>query len=223
MRAEHIETVIVGGGQAGLATGYHLARRGAPVRDPGGERADRRLVAQALGFASPVHTGALQRAAGPALSRRRRGRFPARTTSPTTWRTTRPRSSSRSGPVSAWTASRGREAATRSRPGIAGSPPTASSWRRARTSDQGCPPSPPSSIRASCSCIPASTGLERSFRTAASSSWAPRTRAPRSRSRWPANTTPGCREGTRDRSLSALGAGGIGSACRWSGSWRRTC
>jgi len=27
---ERFETVIVGGGQAGLATGYHLARRGRP-------------------------------------------------------------------------------------------------------------------------------------------------------------------------------------------------
>ena len=27
MTTERIETVIVGGGQAGLATGYHLARR----------------------------------------------------------------------------------------------------------------------------------------------------------------------------------------------------
>jgi putative flavoprotein involved in K+ transport len=26
--AEHVETVIVGGGQAGLSVGYHLARRG---------------------------------------------------------------------------------------------------------------------------------------------------------------------------------------------------
>ena len=30
MDVEHVETVIVGGGQAGLATGYHLARRGLP-------------------------------------------------------------------------------------------------------------------------------------------------------------------------------------------------
>ena len=27
---EHLETVIVGGGQAGLAVGYHLATRGLP-------------------------------------------------------------------------------------------------------------------------------------------------------------------------------------------------
>ena len=30
VRSEHVETVIIGGGQAGLATGYHLARRGLP-------------------------------------------------------------------------------------------------------------------------------------------------------------------------------------------------
>ncbi len=28
--AEHVETVIIGGGQAGLSTGYHLATRGLP-------------------------------------------------------------------------------------------------------------------------------------------------------------------------------------------------
>ena len=27
---EHFETVIIGGGQAGLSTGYHLARQGRP-------------------------------------------------------------------------------------------------------------------------------------------------------------------------------------------------
>ena len=30
MTATHIETVIIGAGQAGLATGYHLKRRGRP-------------------------------------------------------------------------------------------------------------------------------------------------------------------------------------------------
>ena len=28
--AERVETVIIGGGQAGLATGFHLRRRGRP-------------------------------------------------------------------------------------------------------------------------------------------------------------------------------------------------
>ena len=28
MRTEHIETVVIGAGQAGLATAYHLKRRG---------------------------------------------------------------------------------------------------------------------------------------------------------------------------------------------------
>jgi putative flavoprotein involved in K+ transport len=38
MHTEHIETVIVGAGQAGLATGYHLQRRGRPFVILDGER-----------------------------------------------------------------------------------------------------------------------------------------------------------------------------------------
>jgi putative flavoprotein involved in K+ transport len=30
MRSEYVQTIVIGGGQAGLATGYHLARRGLP-------------------------------------------------------------------------------------------------------------------------------------------------------------------------------------------------
>ena len=30
MESQHIETVVIGGGQAGLSVGYHLARRGRP-------------------------------------------------------------------------------------------------------------------------------------------------------------------------------------------------
>src|SRR5688572_20624323 len=30
MRTERVETVVIGGGQAGLATGYHLAKQGRP-------------------------------------------------------------------------------------------------------------------------------------------------------------------------------------------------
>ena len=29
-QTEHIQTIVIGGGQAGLSTGYHLARRGLP-------------------------------------------------------------------------------------------------------------------------------------------------------------------------------------------------
>jgi putative flavoprotein involved in K+ transport len=33
----HSETVVIGGGQAGLAVGYHLARRGRPGGLPPGQ------------------------------------------------------------------------------------------------------------------------------------------------------------------------------------------
>jgi putative flavoprotein involved in K+ transport len=33
MNTQCIETLIIGAGQAGLSTGYHLRRRGAPVAD----------------------------------------------------------------------------------------------------------------------------------------------------------------------------------------------
>ena len=62
--AERYETVIIGGGQAGLATGYHLAKARPVVRDPRGGPADRRRLAQALGLTAPVHTGPPRRAAG---------------------------------------------------------------------------------------------------------------------------------------------------------------
>ena len=38
---ERVNTVVVGGGQAGLSVGYHLKRVGCAVRDPGRQRADR--------------------------------------------------------------------------------------------------------------------------------------------------------------------------------------
>ena len=64
---ERFETVIIGGGQAGLATGYHLQETGQVLRHPRRGRASRRLVAEALAVAAPVLTGALRRAAGHAF------------------------------------------------------------------------------------------------------------------------------------------------------------
>ena len=67
MDSERFETVVVGGGQAGLAAGYHLARRGRPFRDPRRRPARGRPLARALGLAAPVHPGRLQRSAGHGL------------------------------------------------------------------------------------------------------------------------------------------------------------
>ena len=68
-QAERFETVIVGGGQAGLATGYHLAKPRPLLRDPGRKRADRGPLAPALGFAEAVLTREVRRAPGHALPR----------------------------------------------------------------------------------------------------------------------------------------------------------
>ena len=55
--SERVTVVVIGGGQAGLV-GRLLPRAARPVvRDPGGEPAHRRLVAQAVGLAAPVHAG----------------------------------------------------------------------------------------------------------------------------------------------------------------------
>ncbi len=86
---ERIETVIVGGGQAGLAVGYHLARRGRPfvILDANDQR--RRLLAEAVGLAPRVHPGPPRRAAGHAVPRAGPLASPPRTRWPTTWRPTR--------------------------------------------------------------------------------------------------------------------------------------
>ena len=54
---EHFETVIIGGGQAGLAVGYHLRSQEREFVILDGKRACWRFVAQALALASAVHPG----------------------------------------------------------------------------------------------------------------------------------------------------------------------
>ena len=67
MNTQHIETLIIGAGQAGLSTGYHLRRRGRPFLIVDGERAGRRQLAAAVGHAAAVHAGEVRRAARPAV------------------------------------------------------------------------------------------------------------------------------------------------------------
>src|SRR5690242_16658162 len=62
MRTEHVETVIIGAGQAGLATGYHLQRRGIPfvILDAAGRVGDNwRRQWDSLKLYSPAHVDGL--------------------------------------------------------------------------------------------------------------------------------------------------------------------
>ena len=185
--AERVETIVVGGGQAGLSVGYHLARRGLPFVILEAGDADRRRVAHALGLAAPVHARPLRRPGRDAVPRAAPLRSRARTRWPTTSRRTRRASSCRSGPACASTALSRNGTRLRGRGG-----------RRRFEADNvvvaiGELPAPAragvrraSSTRASCSCTPASTATRRSSGTAACWSSAPATPAPRSRSSWPA-------------------------------------
>ena len=61
-RRERFDVIVIGAGQAGLSVGYHLAQHGLRFVILDANERDRRLVAQALGLAAPVHAGALRRA-----------------------------------------------------------------------------------------------------------------------------------------------------------------
>src|SRR5215217_861343 len=104
--AEHIEIVVIGGGQAGLSVGHHLARRGQPFLILDGHRRS----------ATPGATAGTRFACSPrpatarwrgCRSRLRATRSRPRTRWPTTWRPTQPSLGSRLRPASAWTGSGG--------------------------------------------------------------------------------------------------------------------
>jgi putative flavoprotein involved in K+ transport len=59
---EHIETVIIGAGQAGLSTGYHLKRRGRPFVILDGNARVGDNWRQQWGHAASLHPGEVQRA-----------------------------------------------------------------------------------------------------------------------------------------------------------------
>ena len=159
MDTQHIETLIIGAGQAGLSTGYHLQRRGRPF-------AHRRHEARVgdnwrrhwdtLRLFTPAEYDGLPGLPFPAPA----GTARTRTRSATSWNGTRCASTFRCVPAPGWNASRrGRTAGTsrrsatrRSAATTWSSPPAPSDARRT------CPPSPPSSTPRSGSCTPASTG-----------------------------------------------------------------
>ena len=66
-RTEHLETVVIGAGQAGLSVGHHLAKRGRPFVILDEQRARRRQLAPPLGLAAPVQPRAARRPAGMAF------------------------------------------------------------------------------------------------------------------------------------------------------------
>ena len=104
---ERVETVIVGGGQAGLATGYFL-QRGRPSRDPGRPRAGRRRVADALGLAAALHVRRGTTACPASASPHPGGPSRRRTRWRTTWRRMPNGSGSTSGPAATCRRSPGR-------------------------------------------------------------------------------------------------------------------
>ena len=63
MEAEYYETIVIGGGQAGLTAGYYLARQGREFLILDGERQRRRRLAQAVGLAAALHAREVQPAA----------------------------------------------------------------------------------------------------------------------------------------------------------------
>ena len=108
---ERCETVIIGGGQAGLATGYHLARRDRPfvILDANRRVGDAwRNRWDSLHLFTPARYNGLPgwRSPGPP------GATPARTRSPTTCRRTPHGSLFRSASDSPWTACPPRAAGT---------------------------------------------------------------------------------------------------------------
>ena len=72
MDSDQYDVVVIGGGQAGLAIGYHLARQGSrfAILDAAAARAD--AWRSRWDSLAALHPGALQQPAGAGLSRRPR-------------------------------------------------------------------------------------------------------------------------------------------------------
>ena len=178
------ETIVIGGGQAGLSVGYHLKQQGRPfvILDANEQIGDswRTRTWDSLRLFTPARYDGLPGMAFPAPGwsfpdGARDGRLPRGLRG-----ALRPAGADRHARDSP---GEGRRPVRRRVRRAAASRPTASSSRRASTASRRCRTLPPSSTRASCSCTPASTAILPSCAPAACSSSAPGTPAPTSRSR----------------------------------------
>ena len=103
MNTQYIETLIIGAGQAGLSTGYHLRRRGRPLLIVDANAPHRRQLAAAVGHPAALHAGEVRQAARAAVPGGPLALPAARTRSATTWNGTRCTSTFRCGPAPGWT------------------------------------------------------------------------------------------------------------------------
>ena len=185
---EQFDTVVLGGGQAGLATGYHLKRQGASfvILDGSDQVGDSwRGRWPSLRLYTPARYDALPGMAFPA----RGSSFQARTRWRTTSRRMRPGSSCRFAAVSTSMGSPRARIATWLRRARGDSRPITSSSRPGSCRTRSSPTSPRSSIRRSPSSTRVTTEARLSCRRAPSSWSAPRIQAATSLSRSPASTT----------------------------------
>ena len=219
---QQLETVIVGAGQAGLAAGYHLKKRGRPflILDANERVGDAwRNRWDSLRLFTPARTTDCRACVFPrAGGRSHEGRDGA-----TTSRRTRRGSScpfARASPSSASPSDGERFVVSRRRHG---SRPTTWSSRRVRTGSRRFPRSLASSTRASRSCTPASTAIRRSCARAGVLVVGRATPEPRSPSSSRERTRSGRPASREARSRSATGASGAARRCRSSGSSATTC
>ena len=75
---QHVETLIIGAGQAGLCTGYFVAQQGFSFLIVDSEEPHRRQLAAAVGHPAALHPGQVRRAARPALPRSDSWHFPGK-------------------------------------------------------------------------------------------------------------------------------------------------